>query len=357
MNKFYSIALTLVLASTLAACSSEAPPEAPIRPVLSIVAGPNSAAVAGFVGVIEPQVSVDQSFRVGGTLVTRTAEVGDTVSIGDPIATLDATTYDLSLETARANLQTAQAQYDNAAASEGRLRTLNQSDVISTSNLEESEQQTEAARAGLVQAQSRVKQAEEQLAYTGLKASIDGVVTAIGAEPGAIVAAGQAVVTIAQPQDRDLVIDVPEEVVQGLSLGDRFAVVPQLAADVAADGTLREIAPQADPVTRTWRLRIGLENPSQDFWLGTTASAVPQGGVSGAIELPQVAIKTVDGATSIFVVNETDATVSQRNVTVAPAANGFVTIQSGLESGERVVIAGVNSLADGQKIKLEQESK
>lgn len=356
MNKFVSLALTLGLTGTLAACSSEAPPEAPIRPVLSMLVEPSSSAVSGFVGVVEPQVSVDQSFRVGGTLVTRTADVGDTVSVGDPIATLDATTYDLSLETARANLQTAQAQYDNAAASEGRLRTLNQSDVISTSNLEEAEQQTEAARAGLVQAQSRVKQAEEQLAYTGLKASIDGVVTAIGAEPGAVVAAGQAIVTIAQPQDRDLVIDVPEEVVQNLSIGDRFTVVPQLASDVSASGTLREIAPQADPVTRTWRLRIGLENPSQDFWLGTTASATPLGEVAGMIELPAVAIKTTDKATSVFVVNEADATVSERSITIAPTTNNLVTVQSGLEAGERVVIAGVNSLVDGQKIKLEQES-
>lgn len=357
MNARYSIALMVGLAIPLAACSAETPAEAPVRPVLSIVVEPTSAAVSGFVGVVAPQVSVDQSFRVGGTLVTRTAEVGDAVSVGDAIATLDATTSDLSLQTARSNLQTAQAQYDNAAASEGRLRTLNQSDVVSTSNLEEAEQQTEAARAGLVQAQSRVKQAEEQVAYTGLKASIDGVVTAVGAEPGAVVAAGQAIVTIAQPQARDLVIDVPEDVVQSLKLGDIFNVVPQLAPDVSAAGTLREIAPQADPVTRTWRLRIGLDDPSQDFWLGTTASAVPQEKNQGRIELPAVAIKTVDGASSVFVVDASTATLKQRPVTVKAAGNGMVEVAAGIEAGERVVTAGVNSLVDGQKIKLEQESE
>lgn len=346
-----------VVALTLAGCSSEKPAEAPVRPVLSVVAKPTSHVASGFVGAIAPQVSVDQAFRIGGTLVARSVAVGATVAAGDTLATLDATSYELALETARANLQTAEAQYANATASEGRLASLNQSDVVSVSNLEEAQQQAEAARAAVVQAQSRVTQAEQQLGYATLQASIGGVVTATGAEAGAVVAAGQSVITIAQPDARDLVIDVPEDVVQSLKPGTMFSVSPQLAPDVVVRGTLREIAPQADPITRTWRLRIGLENPTEHFWLGTTAIATLSAETAGSIHLPASAIRSDGSATTVWLVDPKTSTVSQRPVVTKADSEGGFEILSGLSAGERVVIAGVNSLTDGQTIKLDEEQQ
>ena len=191
--------------------------------------------------------------------------MGDQVRAGAPLADLDATTLDLAVETAQANLQAAEAQYANAAGSEGRLRALTESDVTTVANLQQAEQQSAAALANVVQARSRLAQATEQLSYASLVAPFDGVVTTVGAEPGAVVAAGQSVLTVARTDARDVVIDVPESFVQNLEVGTAFRVAPQLSPATMVDGKLREIAPEADPVTRSWRLKIGIDDPL-DAW-------------------------------------------------------------------------------------------
>ena len=342
----------------LAACSpQEAEAPAPVRPVLSILAQPVSAAMPVFVGVVSPQVSVAQSFRVGGTLVSRNVEVGDQVEAGAQLAVLDARNYELAVQNARSNLQSAEAQLANAAASESRLRALTQTqtDVVSLDNLEQAQLQTLAADAAAKQARSRLSQAEEQLAYTRLTAPFAGVVTAIGAEPGAVVAAGQSIVTLADPAARDLVIDVPESLIGSMAIGTPFRVAPQLAPQASMFGAVREIAPQANPVTRSWRVKIGLDNPADLFWLGTTASATLEQGTGGRIEIPQTAIRTEGSQSLVWLVDTQNSVVTQRQVSVAPAENGMVEVLTGLEGGERVVIAGVNSLSEGQPIALAQE--
>lgn len=338
----------------LAGCNASAQHEAAVRQVLTIVAEPEGAKASSFVGVVAPQVSVQQSFRIGGTLLTRTVEIGNQVKAGQPMATLDATSYALALETAQANLLTAQAQSANADDAERRLRGLNQTDVVSASNLEQAVQQAAATDAALAQAQARLTQAKEQLGYATLTASIDGVVTAVGAEPGAVVSPGQAIVTVAQPEARDVVIDVPQDIAALLKSGDRFEVSPQLAPGQVVDGTVREVAPQADPVTRTWRIKIGLTNPSSHFWLGTTATARRTGGIAGEIRVPLAAIVEEAAGASLFVVTGSDGShkVEKRAVTTGPAADGDVTVLTGLSGGERVVVAGAKSLSDGQAVRL-----
>ncbi len=348
----------LPLCLLLAACSpqeSEAPP--PIRPVLSTIAEPVSAAMPVFVGVVSPQVSVAQSFRVGGTLVSRGVEVGDQVEAGAQLAVLDAKNYDLAVQNARSNLQTAEAQLANAAATESRLRALTQTqtDVVSLDNLEQAQLQTLAAEASAKQARSRLSQAEEQLGYTQLTAPFAGVVTAIGAEPGAVVGAGQSIVTLADPAARDLVIDVPESLIGTISSGTRFTIAPQLAPEASMTGTVREIAPQANPVTRSWRVKIGLDNPAELFWLGTTASATLEQGTAGRIEIPHTAIRTDGTQSFVWIIDPEKAVVTAREVSVEEAENGMVAVLSGLEGGEPVVVAGVNSLSEGQAVKLTQE--
>lgn len=350
------LAMIAIAALALAGCGAKAPEaEAEvIRPVLTSVATSEDATVEGFVGAIAAQVSVAQSFRIGGTLLTRSVEIGDAVTAGEALATLDGTAYALALETAQANLLSAEAQAANAKDAEARLRGLNQTDVVSQSGLEQAVQQSAAADASLAQARSRLTQAKEQLSYATLSSSIDGVVTAVGAERGAVVAAGQSIVTIAQPTSRDLVIDVPQDVAAELKLGDAFEVSPQLAPDQVAAGVLREIAPQADPVTRTWRLKIGLTHPSDHFWLGTTATARRAAQATGQIRLPETAIRRDGAAEAVWVVSGDGeiGTVHLTPVKTGTDGDGKVTILEGLSGGERVVTAGVNSLVEGQKVRL-----
>lgn len=340
---------------TLAACqpAAEAPEQAPRR-LLSMVIEPATTAEASFVGVVSPRISVTQAFRVGGTLVSRSVGLGDQVRAGAPLADLDATTLDLAVETARANLQAAEAQYANAAGSEGRLRALTESDVTTVANLQQAEQQSAAALANVVQARSRLAQATEQRSYASLAAPFDGVVTTVGAEPGAVVAAGQTVLTVARTDTRDVVIDVPESFVQNLELGTVFRVAPQLSPATMVDGKLREIAPEADPVTRSWRLKIGIDDPPPQFWLGTTATAsLAAATADPVIRVPETAIRRADAATSVWVVDPAESVVKARPVELGAAADGQVEVRSGLAAGERIAIAGVNSLSEGQRVAQE----
>lgn len=340
----------------LAACQQADAPQPAARPVLSMLIAPAATAEASFVGVVSPRISVTQAFRVGGTLINRAAGVGDQVQAGAALADLDATTLDLAVETARANLQAAEAQYVNAAGAEGRLRALTESDVTTVANLEQAEQQSAAALANVVQARSRLTQATEQRSYASLAAPFDGVVTAVGAEPGAVVAAGQTVLTIARTDSRDVVIDVPESFVQNLEVGTVFRVAPQLSPTTVVDGTLREIAPEADPVTRSWRLRIGVDNAPPQFWLGTTATAsLAVASADPVIRVPEAAIRRSAEASSVWVVDPAAHIVNARPVELGAAADGQVEIRSGLAVGERIAIAGVNSLVEGQLVAEEGE--
>jgi RND family efflux transporter MFP subunit len=353
--KLRLLALAALCTAVLAACTSEeveAPP--PVRPVLSVVVEPVARSAASFVGTVEPRVTIQQAFRVGGTLVSRNVDIGDTVSRGQLLAGLEATTLSLAVQTAQANFTSAQAQFANASASEQRLQALLEQGNVSSAAIEQAQQQTQAAQAGVVQAQSRLTQAQEQLGYARIEAGFDGIVTDVGAEMGEVVSPGQMIVTLAQPANRDVVIDVPEAFVGQVSLGARFTVAPQLDPASAVNGTLREIAPEADPVTRTWRLHIGLEDPPASFWLGTTATASPEISDETHISLPETAVRRQGGTASVWVVDETAGTVSERAVEIGEAASGEVPVVSGLEAGERVVTAGVNSLAEGQQIRLDR---
>lgn len=345
--------LSLVL---LAGCSpsEEAAPQ--IRPVLSAVVEPIARSSAAFVGTVQPRTSTAQAFRVGGTLVSRNVGLGDSVTGGQVLAAVETTTLSLAVETAQANLSNAQAQAANAAATLGRLEALVQSNNASQADIEQAQQQALASQASVVQTEARLTQAKEQLSYAQIVAGFDGIVTAIGAETGEVVAPGQMVVTIARPDERDLVIDVPELFVAQLAIGTPFAISPQLDPATVIPGTLREIAPQADPVTRSWQLRIGLENAPASFWLGTTATARLETPADPGIAIPETAIRRDGQATAVWIVDAAKSSVSLRPVEIGMASNGLVPVLSGLAPGERVAIAGVNSLQEGQEVRLDQES-
>lgn len=352
MMKQFDIILIAACGFGLASCQepTEVPP---LRPVLSIIAQPADAVPATFVGVIAPTVSVTQSFRLGGTLLTRAVDLGQTVRTGDVLARLETTTLELAVDGARANLAAAEAQYANASALEDRLRILARSDALSAASFEQAELQTQATRSAMAQAKASVDQAKERLSQANIIARFDGVVTAVGAEPGTVVAAGQMIVTLARTEGRDLLIDAPEDFVRQVEIGTRFAVAPQLDPQAAITGTVREIAPEADPVTRSWRLKLGLEKPPANFWLGTTAVAKLDGKSSDELFVPASAILNLDEGSCVWVVDESAKTVVRRLVKIGDSSGENVAIVSGIEPGTRVVIAGARSLKDGQSIKLD----
>ena len=202
------------VALALTACRDEkaaGPP--PVRPVLSIVVEPQTRGRQAFTGVVEPQFQAMLGFRLLGRVVDRDVDVGDFVQRGDRLAALDPIAQELAVRSARAELESASAQLENTTATEVRQRTLFERKVVSSADVEAAEQTREAAVATAARPEANLKVAEEQLGYTRIAADFDGVVTAVGAEVGQVVSPGETVVTVARPDLREAVIDIPAELV------------------------------------------------------------------------------------------------------------------------------------------------
>jgi RND family efflux transporter MFP subunit len=177
--------------------------------------------------------------------------------------------------------------------------------------------------------------------------------TAWTAEVGQVVSAGQSVVTIAQPDEREAVFDVPDSLVATMGRDERYAVALLIDASVAASGHIREMSPQSDAATRTRRVRLSLETPPMAFRLGTTVSVSLQRASPPRIELPASAILDKDGKSSVWIVTAA-GTVELREVALAAHRGSLVSLSAGLAKGDRIVTAGVHSLKAGQVVKLSE---
>ncbi|MDF2996773.1 MAG: hypothetical protein K0R27_2410 [Xanthobacteraceae bacterium] len=340
----------------LGGCSpNEVAPSPPVRPVLSVVATPQGVATTSFTGTVQPRYSRDLGFRVLGRVVARTVDVGQTVKAGQLLASLDPMTLSLAVRQIEAELAKAEAQLVYAAATRDRKKALLAKKVASQADLDTAEEALASADAAVVRARASLDKAKEQLSYTRLVSDTDGIVTAVNAEVGQTVNAGDTVVTVAQLEVREAMVDVPDEMAQSVKVGDRFATTLQVEPGIGASGRVREIAPQTDAATRTRRIRITLDAPPPAFRIGTTLTATPSHTEQASIDLPVSALLRADGRAFVWVVDENALTVSRRPVEVESEAGGTLRIKSGIDAGSRVVTAGVNSLAEGQKVKIDAE--
>lgn len=348
--------LALAAAAALAGCGEQAAaPAVPPRPVLTAVVQPMSREVLEVAGTIEPQVQTDLSFRVLGRLLVRSVNVGDVVAKDQVVAAIDDTALKLSVRSALAEVANAQAQLTNASGTEDRQRTLLETAATSRATFETAEQGRSAAEASLARAQANLVKAREQLGYAQLKAEFAGVVTAVGAELGQVVSPGRSVVTIARPDIREAVVDIGEDFIGDIRIGSPFQVSLQLDGAPVVTGRVREIAPQADSVTRTRRVRITLDHPPAVYRLGSTVAARPADTLAADLLIPGSAVFTRDGKSFVWCVAADGRTVHAQQVTVSAASGDKARVTSGLAAGTRLVTAGVHSLSEGQKIRLEQD--
>lgn len=341
---------------TLVGCQQkeeQAPPV--VRPVLSQVAVLHPIPAASFAGTVQPKVQTVFGPRVAGLLVARDVDTGDIVTQGQLLAALDPTALELAVGSAQADLANAEATLANASSVEQRTRALFKAGTETQADVESAEQSTAAAQASVVQARATLSKATEQLSYTQVKAAFDGVVTQTGAEVGQVVAAGAAVVTVARPDDRDAVVDIPDGSAL-LPVGTPFSISLQVNPAMTVTGKVREIAPAADEATRTRRVKIALENPPASFRLGTTITATLKEAVIEQMVIPLTAILERDGKSYVWIIDEAKKTVSTRLVTTGAELGRFVVVVSGLEPGLRVVTAGVHHLEEGQTVKFEDEA-
>lgn len=336
----------------LAGCSQEqqAPAEV-IRPVLSQVVEPQARTALGFAGTIQPEFSADLAFRLLGRLVARDVSVGDQVTKGTTIAAIDPLSLELASQAARADLTTAEAQFANAAASEERQRALLASANTSQAVYDSAKQALDSAAANVERARAALAKSDEQLGYARLFSDFDGIVTATGAEVGQTVSPGQMVVTVARSDAREAVVDIPDQQIGKLNNGDEFEVALQALPSLRIAAHIREIAPQSDAATRTRRVRLALADPPKAFRLGSTVTATRVSRADETIDLPLSALLERDGKHFVWVVDPAASTVSLHGVDVKAKDGASFTV-NGIEPGTRVVTAGVNSLAEGQKVRI-----
>jgi RND family efflux transporter MFP subunit len=293
------------------------------------------------------------SFRVAGKLLARPVELGQRVKAGQVLAQLDAQDYKLGADAARAQLAAATTNRDLAAADYKRFKELRDQNFISGAELERRDATLKAAQAQVDQAQAQLASQGNQAGYATLVADVAGVVTAVEAEPGQVVAAGAPVVRIAQDGPRDAVFAVPEDKVAQVKLGSAVAVRPW-ASSAASKGAVREVAASADPVTRTFSVKVSLDT-KENWALGSTVTLVPQAldrsGIQ-VIKLPTSALYLNGSITSVWVLDPANMTVRLQAVQVATADGNEAVIASGLTPGMQVVSAGVHVLSPGQKVSV-----
>ena len=354
MRTFWNSLIGVGILLALAACHKRqsAPP---IRPVLSIVVSPEATAKSGFAGTIEARYQSKFGFRVLGRIIARDVKVGDRINSGTQLAALDPVPFELAVRTAEADVANAEAQLHNATASEERQRNLFNHGATAKAQFETAQHGLEEAKAGVTRTRANLDKAKEQLGYTKLHTDFDGVVTAVSAEVGQVVQPGQTVATVARPDVREAVVDVPDAIVGELPKGASFRVTLEADLSTRVTGQVREIAPSADAATRTRRIRITLDNPPEKFRLGTVVKAIATARVGANSELPVTALFERDGKSMVWVVDDAKKTVSTREVKIAARRAEVVDVSEGLPPGTRVVTAGVHSLTNGQSVKVPEE--
>jgi len=334
----------LVLISALPGCKKQETAAAPnIRPVRTVTVELSQAGeTVSLTGEIQPRYQADLGFRVDGKILERPVDVGTQVKKGDLLARLDPQQYRQDLEVAKAEVAKADAEVTRAQAQEYRQRELLKNGHTTQVAYDQALKTFKTAQAEADAARAKQVQASENLGYTDLKADADGVISAIGADPGQVVSAGQMVVRLAQPGEREAVFNLVEV---------KLVSNP----DIKTEGRVRYLSPQADPTTRTFTVRVSLPDAPPQMRLGANVIGSVTVNEGSSITIPGSALFQKDGQPAVWLVDK-DGTVQLKPITVQRYQGDTVVVGGGLTQGDVVVTAGVQKLLPGQKVTLMAES-
>jgi membrane fusion protein, multidrug efflux system len=343
----------VVLTLALAACGSQEPAGEDVRVVrTTTVVADGEATRADYSGEVRARYESVVGFRIGGRVAERLVQAGDRVRKGQALATLDAADAELNAGSTRAQLASLRGEYAQMQLDFERATRLYEQRFISQAEFDRDRVQLDSTGARLAAAQAQFQLANNQQAYTTLRAPWDGVVTAMHVEAGQVVAAGQAAASIAADGEREVAIAVPESRLEELREPGKLTVELWARPGRRYAARVREIAPMTDGATRQYTARISIVDPDDAIELGMTARvrlAMPR--TSIAYRLPLTALYQKGGESYVWVVSRDSSRVEPRRVGVADVAEDGVVIAQGLAAGESVVTAGVNLLFEGQKVR------
>ncbi len=353
MFNLASVALASLL--VLAACEKEpaivtAPTPRPVR-TTTIVKRETTTPLT-FTGRIEAEDEVNLAFRISGRLLKNDIKLGDRVKAGQVLAQLESQNELNTLRQAQAALAAAQGQLTQARNHFDRQETLFGQGWTTRANLDVATQAQQTAQAQLDAAEAQLSSAHDLVSFTELKADAPGVITATGPAAGEVVQAGQMIARIARQDGRDAVFDVPAQLIRSAPADPQITVSLTDDSKVTAQGRIREVAAQANPVTRTFEVKVGLTDPPAAMRLGATVTGQLQTNAGPIIDIPATALTRMNQQPAVWIVDPATSTVSVRNVDVLRFDEAQAIISSGLDTGEIVVTAGVQALHPGQKVRV-----
>jgi RND family efflux transporter MFP subunit len=343
-----ALAALLVLAGCEAKTAPAPKAERPVQ--VQRVTFVNEDSKREFVGVVRARYETDLGFRVAGKIVTRVVNVGDSVRAGDVVAHLDPQDLKLQVESAEAELAAATSNLAQTSADFGRYSTLKDRGWASTADFDRKKAATDEAQGRLERARRSLDLARNQRGYAELKADADGVITATLAEPGQVVAVGQAVARLAHRGEKEAVVALPE---MWLAEARKSKATVRLWAerDRSFDARLRELSPQADAAPRTYAARFTITNADDAVAFGMTATVtLTQSADAKVAKLPLSAVVNRGGGASVYVV-DASGTLAVRPVTVASFTEDSALVTSGIGDGDKIVTLGVQKLEAGLKVR------
>jgi RND family efflux transporter MFP subunit len=352
-SKLLAGILLAMLAVSLAGCNDQVAQKAtPGRPVLvATVHYEAESPSRSFVGTIKPRIETDMGFRVPGKVAKRLVEVGQTVDVGQPLATLDEVDLKLQAEQAEAELNAATGVLAQAAAAEQRAKDLRAKGWATDAALDSAKAAGDEARARLNRAERSVELTKNSLSYATLEADTRGVVTATLIEPGQVVASGQTAIRVARFGEKEAVVAIPETLL-GRAKEGKATVSLWSEPNKTYAAKLREVAPSADPATRTYLAKFSLPDADDRVSLGMTATlTLSDPETQRVARLPLSALFSEGGDPSLYVV-DTSGEVALKPVAVKSYGSNDVVISGGVEEGAKVVVLGVQKLDPAQKVRV-----
>jgi RND family efflux transporter MFP subunit len=344
----------LAAALLVSACGqkTEASRAAPTRPVLVTQAhyAPREQAQV-LAGVVKARIESDLAFRIAGKMATRLVDIGASVHKGDALAELDAADFRLQLEEAEAEQSSAKAALVQTDAEERRLTTLSKQGWTANADFDKARSAADQARAAVVRADRAVGLARNAIDYATLRADADGVISAVSAEPGQVVAAGAPIVRLAHTDEREAAVSIPETMVDG-ARADSARVEFWALPGVSVAARLRELSPTSDPATRTYPARFTLVDAPAGVRLGMSVTVSLEADSAKVARMPISALFDTGQGPNVWVVDPVSATLSAARVVLSGYDAEWAFIGAGVPEGAKVVALGVHKLDQGEKVRV-----
>lgn len=335
----------------LAACSADEPPVLSVRPVMVVQPEPAAALIETFPGEVRARFEPELAFRINGKVSHRLVDVGAKVKADQVLAELDPADVRLHLEAMRAQVTSAEANVQLLTDERDRYQALLGRQLVSRSHYENAETQLKTATARLRQARAELATAKNQADYTRLQAPYAGLIAQARVEVGQVVAAGQSVFVLAVDGEREVAINLPEHAIERFKLGQAVEVSLWSQPELRFAGEIREIAPAADPRSRTYAARVAFRAEMAAVELGQSAQVHMMSATAAQYAVPLSSVNAEDHQSYVWVIDPASSTVQRRAVQLGAFGQDRVPVLAGLTGSEWVVVAGVHLLQEGQQVR------